>query len=347
VAHKNEEKPVRLHCNIYQVPGGQNPHNTLASTRLLSWMRVRVGLQKTQNIYQNVLCVSARINQRRHRAYETIGMTRSSVVRVTANFLNPWRACEDLHKDERQNDAVILLNYDLPPNALSLWMSCSYRVCADGGANRVQDLWVEYKRGLSELECTGRDLFKHPHRIVGDMDSVETSVATMYRENKELGCFVDDESENQDSTDFTKCLEAIVKHKPEIKRVFTLGALGGRLDHVLYNMKVLFDYPNLEIILIGDDSTAQAIPAGKTVIKCESEYEKMWCGLVPLQGDARVSTTGLKWNLDGDIMSFNAGGLISTSNQFVSDEVVVHTDAPLLFTFSCISTSNRAARTVT
>ena len=136
-----------------------------------------------------------------------------------------------------------------------------------------------------------------------------------------------------------------MKHKPEIKRVFTLGALGGRLDHVLYNMKVLFDYPNLEIILIGDDSTAQAIPAGKTVIKCETEYEKTCCGLIPLQGDARVSTIGLKWNLEDDVMSFNTGGLISTSNQFVSDEVVVHTDTPLLFTFSSTSTSNSAART--
>ena len=306
---------------------------------------MRVVFRRTQSIHQNAFCVSNRINHRHHRAYETTGMTSSSVVRVTTNFLNPLRACEDLEKDEQQNDAVILLNYDLPPNALSLWMSCSYRICADGGANRIQGLWDEYKRAVSELEYTGRDSFKHPHRIVGDMDSIESSVAAIYRENKELGCFIDDESENQDSTDFTKCLEAIVKHKPEIKRVFTLGALGGRLDHVLYNMKVLFDYPNLEIILIGDDSTAQAIPAGKTVIKCESEYEKTCCGLIPLQGDARVSTIGLKWNLEDDVMSFNAGGLISTSNQFVSDEVVVHTDTPLLFTFSSTSTSNSAART--
>ena len=81
-------------------------------------------------------------------------MTSSSVVRVTTNFLNPLRACEDLEKDEQQNDAVILLNYDLPPNALSFWMSCSYRICADGGANRIQGLWDEYKRAVSELEYT-------------------------------------------------------------------------------------------------------------------------------------------------------------------------------------------------
>ena len=206
-------------------------------------------------------------------------------------------------------------------------------------------LWIdancELRRPLDEvfhlLQDKGHFLVEHPYRFPTTQFHHPAAVS-------QLGCFIDDESENQDSTDFTKCLEAIVKHKPEIKRVFTLGALGGRLDHVLYNMKVLFDYPNLEIILIGDDSTAQAIPAGKTVIKCESEYEKTCCGLIPLQGDARVSTIGLKWNLEDDVMSFNAGGLISTSNQFVSDEVVVHTDTPLLFTFSSTSTSNSAAR---
>ena len=65
----------------------------------------------------------------------------------------------------------------------------SDRICADGGANRIQGLWDEYKRAVSELEYTGRDSFKHPHRIVGDMDSIESSVAAIYRENKELGCY--------------------------------------------------------------------------------------------------------------------------------------------------------------
>jgi thiamine pyrophosphokinase len=60
----------------------------------------------------------------------------------------------------------------------------------------------------------------------------------------------------------------------------------------------------------------------------------MHCGLVPLQGDARVSTVGLKWDLNDEVMSFNAGGLISTSNQFIEDKVVIRTDVPLLFTAS-------------
>lgn len=261
----------------------------------------------------------------------------SAAAILATNHLLPVRTVEELRADENARDAVILLNYDVPANALSLWMSCSYRICADGGANRVRDLRAAYDETMQALSYCGEDLFKYPHRIVGDMDSVFTSVAAMYRDNPLYGCTVDDQSEDQDSTDFVKCLRAIMKHRPDIKRVFTLGALGGRLDHILYNMKTLFDFPMLEIVLIGDHSVACALAAGRTVIRRDTQYETTHCGLVPLQGDARVTTKGLKWNLNDEVMSFNAGGLISTSNLFIDDEVVIDTDVPLLWTSSSLS----------
>jgi thiamine pyrophosphokinase len=50
---------------------------------------------------------------------------------------------------------------------------------------------------------------------------------------------------------------------------------------------------------------------------------------VPLTGPARVTTTGLMWNLNDDEISF--GKFISTSNQF-SNEVVITTDRALVWT---------------
>ena len=66
------------------------------------------------------------------------------------------------------------------------------------------------------------------------------------------------------------------------------------------------------------------------------------CGLIPL-GCAcdHITTTGLKWNLKDDSMTF--GGLVSTSNRIVSDKVVVDLSAssqPLLFTAEIINNCN-------
>ncbi|XP_066925981.1 thiamine pyrophosphokinase 1-like isoform X3 [Clytia hemisphaerica] len=73
---------------------------------------------------------------------------------------------------------------------------------------------------------------------------------------------------------------------------------------------------------------------GKTRIKVERELKGGWCSLIPIACKAeKVTTTGFKWNLDGDSMEF--GSLVSTSNAFGEnvDHVTVDTSHPLLITF--------------
>ena len=63
----------------------------------------------------------------------------------------------------------------------------------------------------------------------------------------------------------------------------------------------------------------------------ETNPSSKWCSLVPMGTACRVTTTGFRWNLNNQILSF--GSLISTSNEFDKNERLcrIETDRPLLF----------------
>ena len=64
----------------------------------------------------------------------------------------------------------------------------------------------------------------------------------------------------------------------------------------------------------------------------DTGLEGPYCGLLPLAGSTTVTTTGLRWNLQDDVMKF--GGLISTSNEMAAARVTVKSSLPILWTMS-------------
>jgi len=65
---------------------------------------------------------------------------------------------------EQTEDVVIIVNSELPRHFEQFWNSASFRICADGGANRLFDFW----QGSSK---SSRDRYI-PHIIKGDLDSI-------------------------------------------------------------------------------------------------------------------------------------------------------------------------------
>ncbi|KAL5230507.1 hypothetical protein ABZP36_029283 [Zizania latifolia] len=228
--------------------------------------------------------------------------------------------------------ALVVLNQRLPRFAPLLWDRAQVRVCADGGANRLFDGMPELLPGQDPDEVRAR--YK-PDVIKGDMDSVRPEVMEYY---SNLGTKIVDESHDQDTTDLHKCVTFVTENSLIADKsnlcILALGALGGRFDHEMGNINVLHLFPNNRIILLSDDCLIFLLPRAHThSIHIERSIEGPHCGLIPIGVPSTSTiTTGLQWNLDNTSMSF--GGLISTSNMVVEEDVTVISDTDLIWTIS-------------
>eukprot|EP00249_Psilotum_nudum_P018125 c26648_g1_i1 orf=550-1419(+) len=264
------------------------------------------------------------------------GMFRN--IRHSSNFLCNHDFSKDMGKCRVDAYALIILNNCLPWFTPVLWKEAKLRICADGGANRIYD---DLPNLLSHEDLAKvREVYK-PDVIKGDMDSIRPDVKEFYAG---LGTNILDESHDQDTTDLHKCV-AFIKdstaylHDRNLK-ILVVGALGGRLDHELANINVLYTFSSMQIILLNDENLAFLLEKN-----CHHEIiinpvtEGPHCGLIPVGGPSKsTTTTGLKWNLDNSIMQF--GGLISTSNVCNSETVTVYSDADLLWTISIQKLNN-------
>ncbi|KAK4418145.1 Thiamine pyrophosphokinase [Sesamum alatum] len=227
--------------------------------------------------------------------------------------------------------ALLILNRRLPRFTPLLWKHAQLRMCADGGANRLYD---ELPLLFADEDALAVRRRYKPDVIIGDMDSIREEVLEFY---KNAGTKVLNASHDQDTTDLHKCV-SYVQDLPNLKNqnicILVAGALGGRFDHEIGNINVLCRFPSMRIILLSDDCLIQLLPSSHHhEIHIQSTVEGPHCGLIPIGGPSkRSTTTGLQWNLTDAEMRF--GGLISTSNIVKGDVVTVRSDADLLWTIS-------------
>lgn len=208
------------------------------------------------------------------------------------------------------------------------------RVLADGAANRIYDGPEEVSvRSKSKTEAREEVL---PDAVVGDLDSIREDVKRYYRQRD---VHVLDQSDDQDSTDLMKSL-AFVKEEMERKgwrtkeyTVAVVGAFGGRLDHVLGHLNILYQYRDMDLVLLDNCSLAMLLEEGTTTIDIDEQCEGPTCGLIPLgSAETRANTTGLVWNLNKEKHVLKFGGLVSSCNKLDGKIVTVDADGPLLWT---------------
>lgn len=251
-----------------------------------------------------------------------------------------WAPLADLSSET--SFALLLLNnkVEKPGILFKMWNDATLRVTVDGGTTVWQNL----------LDNFGSEVaFPVPDLITGDFDSADLDHVEHFRA---LGARVV-ATPDQDHTDFTKALielDKVDKMNKEDKldkvdkmnKAGGLGAVaafiesGGRVDHMMGNFQTLALVRSLApslppVYLCSSHSMSWLLMPGKHTIVVPDPAPE-YCGLIPLDGKAIVSTSGLKWNLTKQTLRF--GELVSTSNSFSSEtkEVIVETDSMLLWT---------------
>ncbi|MFD1344310.1 thiamine diphosphokinase [Litorisediminicola beolgyonensis] len=135
-----------------------------------------------------------------------------------------------------------------------------------------------------------------PDAVIGDMDSLAPEIALQLPETRLHRI------DEQDSTDFEKCLSRV--RAPLIE---AHGFLGARLDHQLAVLTTLARFPAQRCILVGDEDVAALCPPELALALDPGSRVSLW-PLGPVEGRSE----GLRWPIEG--IGFEPHGRVGTSN---------------------------------
>ena len=155
-----------------------------------------------------------------------------------------------------------------------------------------------------------------PHELVGDMDSITAVDLSDARDSKVL---ISQYPANKDLTDTEIAIASAIAHRSTHITVVSGG--GDRFDHVLGMVHSLASCARTvtTTLLIGTARVSYA--THNQEFKFETQTGDI-VSLIPLGGDATITTTGLQWELDNDALQpFASRGV---SNIATGDSVTIN-----------------------
>lgn len=238
-------------------------------------------------------------------------------------IIQDYHPLEYLSDENSQSLGLIILNQNVGNlnHLKTLWSKATIKGVADGGINHLH----EVSQSLQEAYI--------PDYISGDFDSATEEILDFYK-GKGVEII---RTPDQNKTDFTKCLEILLKkvtESLEIQCIVVLAGLNGRFDHQMANINTIIkahSQTNTPIYLHDNSSQSLvvALRTGRSRLFLETSYLGVWCGLIPVNSTV-VSTTGLKWNFAKSKTEF--GSMVSTSNEIEKDCVTVDSDRTIIWT---------------
>lgn len=230
------------------------------------------------------------------------------------------------------NVALIILNSPIEDVDYfqRLWSHASFRLAADGAANRLYNLLTNHFSKLEWKDALQRAL---PDIIHGDLDSLEDSVRERY---EQLGVEISKDP-YQYSTDFQKAVKKATERLPNLREILVLGSIGGRVDQGIGLLGELYreqkhDHKDVRFWLFSETSVSTILSPGTAVIHTPLKGGLIArnIGILPVYGPASISTQGLEWDVQDWPTAM--GEQMSTSNHIMSDKIQISTNKHVLFT---------------
>lgn len=172
-------------------------------------------------------------------------------------------------------------------------------LAADGGANALAQI------GLA------------PEAVIGDMDSIAANTRRWLGRDRLI------EIAEQNSTDLDKALAFILEQHPR-QPIAVLGALGGRLDHIVGNLATLGRYRlGARLVFVSHTELVLATAEATELPATPGETWAVWTA----DPGVRVTATGLAWPLRDQPCS----ECPSTSNRAVGEGVEIRPEGGVAF----------------
>ena len=155
-------------------------------------------------------------------------------------------------------------------------------ICADGGSNHL------YKMGIN------------PDYIIGDLDSANLDIINYYKEKKVA---FEKFPSKKDETDSEICI--FLAEKLKATSIDFIGALGGRIDHTIANINLLYYVKEKNIIpKIISEKEEIYIAVNEKIIIGGNKGETI--SVIPIKGDAEgVTLDNLEYPLKDYYMKYS------------------------------------------
>ncbi|MEG2122618.1 MAG: thiamine diphosphokinase [Clostridium sp.] len=158
-------------------------------------------------------------------------------------------------------------------------------------SKRTYDMIIAVDSGLEHL----RNLQIVPNQIVGDLDSVNPEILKEYRNNPDIHMEI--HKPEKDETDTELAFLTAEKYGCDV--VDLLGALGGRMDHEISNLQIMYQFykRGMHIFIYDERNKIYLLGDRKSFFRAEL-YGK-YISFMPLtEVVEEVTLTGFKYPLN-------------------------------------------------